>query len=111
MLKKVLLLLCSVLLAVSLPASAKDLPTYRLECNNGVFTPLKLEVPAGTKFRLEIYNTGTEAVEFESKQLRKEKVLSPKSSSFVVIYPLDPGQYDFFDDFHLSSPHGSIVAK
>jgi hypothetical protein len=111
MLKKLTLLLCSCLLATSLYATGEDLPTFKLYCNNGVFTPQKLQVPAGKKFKIEIYNTGTEAIEFESKQLRKEKALSPNSSSFVVIYPLDPGEYKFFDDFHIQTGQGSIIAK
>ena len=91
--------------------AAEDLPTFKLACNNGVFTPQKLVVPAGKKFRLDIVNTGTEAIEFESRQLRKEKALSPGATSFVVIFPLDPGEYKFFDDFHIQVGQGSIVAQ
>jgi hypothetical protein len=29
----------------------------------------------------------------------------------VVIAPLKPGSYTFFDDFHLSHPKGEIIAK
>ena len=97
--------------ALALPASAVDLPTFKLTCNNGVFTPQTLQVPSGKKFKIEIFNVGTEAIEFESMQLRKEKALSPGASSFVVIYPLDPGEYKFFDDFHIKVGQGRIVAK
>jgi plastocyanin len=89
----------------------EDLLTFSLNCNNGVFAPKVLQVPAGKKFKLEIHNVGTEAIEFESKQLRKEKALSPGGKSFVVIYPLEPGEYKYFDDFHVSVGQGSIVAK
>jgi len=57
-----------------------------------------------------VHNTGTNAVEFESLQLRKEKVLAPGAQSFVVIAPLQPGEYKFFDDFHQQA-QGVIVAK
>jgi hypothetical protein len=96
---------------VFVPLHAEDLLSFKLACNNGVFTPRVLQVPAGKKFRIDISNTGTQAIEFESKQLRKEKALSPGASSFVVIYPLDPGEYKFFDDFHLQQGQGSIIAK
>lgn len=92
-------------------ALAQDLPTFRLECANGVFKPRVLQVPAGKKIKVEIFNTGTDAIEFESVQLRKEKALSPGANSFVVIYPLDPGNYPFFDDFHPQGGGGVIVAK
>lgn len=111
MLKKLLPLLFASLLTTSVSAATEDLLTFKLYCNNGVFTPQILQVPAGKKFKIEIYNTGTEAIEFESRQLRKEKALSPNSSSFVVIFPLEPGEYKFFDDFHIRAGQGSIIAK
>lgn len=92
-------------------AFADDLPTFRLDCKNGVFTPAELQVPAGKKFKIEIYNTGTEAIEFESKQLKKEKAIAPGANSFVVIYPLEPGEYKFFDEFHMKTGQGRIIAK
>jgi plastocyanin len=107
--KKLLFTIC--LMLPALVAGAEDLPTFTLQCNNGVFIPQTLQVPAGKKFKIEIFNTGTEAVEFESKQLRKEKALSPGSSSFVVIFPLDPGEYKFFDDFHIQTGQGSVIAR
>jgi len=111
MLTKAAALSCLLLTGLAPALAAEDLPSFRLECNNGVFKPQKLQVPAGKKFRIEIFNTGTQAIEFESVQLRKEKALNPGGSSFVVIYPLDPGEYKFFDDFHIQVGQGSIVAK
>lgn len=98
------------LLALS-SAKAEDLLTFKLECNNGVFNPKTLNVPAGKKFKIEITNTGTESIEFESKPLRKEKALNPGGSSFVVIHPLKPGNYTFFDDFHMQQGPGTIVVQ
>ena len=93
------------------PARADDLPTFRIELKDGVATPLRLEVPAGTRFKVEIVNTGTTPAEFESVQLRKEKVIGPGAELFIVIRGLDPGEYDFFDDFHPTAPHAVLVAK
>ena len=104
-------LTCLLLTTLAPVFAAEDLPSFRLECNNGVFKPQKLLVPAGKKFRIDIFNTGTEAIEFESLQLRKEKALNPGGKSFVVVYPLDAGEYKFFDDFHIQAGPGSIVAK
>lgn len=90
---------------------AEDEPVFRIEFNNGKVTPLRLEVPAKTRFKLELHNVGTEPAEFESKELRKEKVLAPGASSTLVIRTLDPGEYDFFDDFHLDAPPAVLIAK
>ena len=96
--------------ALSGAAHAEDLPTFKLEMADGALNPARIEVPAGKRIKIEIRNTGKSAVEFESVELRKEKVLAPGADSFVVIAPLSPGQYKFFDDFHHSA-QGVIVAK
>lgn len=105
--------LCSFLFATALYAGAAhaDLPTYTVVAKDGRLTPATLAVPAGVRFKLVIRNEGREPVEFESLQLRKEKVLAPGARSFVVIAPLKPGEYDFFDEFHPGTSKGRIVAK
>jgi len=92
-------------------ARAEDLPTFQIELKDGVMTPLRLEVPADKTFKIEVTNAGTAPAEFESVQLRKEKVIAPGGKSFIVIRGLDPGEYDFFDDFHPTAPHAVLVAK
>ncbi|TAM00484.1 MAG: cupredoxin domain-containing protein [Paraburkholderia sp.] len=89
---------------------AADLPTFRLEMTDGKLNPARIEVPAGQRIKIEVHNTGKSAAEFESVQLRKETVLAPGADSFVVIAPLDPGEYKFFDDFHHQA-QGLIIAK
>lgn len=85
---------------LSAPALAADLPTFKLTFNtDGTFEPARLEVPAG-RFKLILINASQEPVEFESLQLRKEKVLGPGVTSFVVLSISRPGEYPFFDDFH-----------
>ena len=98
------------LLMITSSVFAAEKYTVELEMKDGELIPRILEVPAKTIIRIKITNTGTEPAEFESIQLRKEKVLAPGANSVVVIAPLKPGRYTFFDDFHLSHPHGEIVA-
>lgn len=94
-----------------LVAHAADEPTFRITFRDGVIAPLRLEVPARTRIRLELVNVGTSPAEFESTELRKEKVLAPGSESVMVLRSLDPGEYAFFDDFHLDMPQAVVVAK
>jgi hypothetical protein len=103
-------LLGFVCMAISAASWAADLLTFQLELKDGKLNPARIEVPAGKKIKIEIHNVGTSPAEFESIQLRKEKVLAPGASSFVVIAPMQPGEYKFFDDFHLEA-QGVIVAK
>src|SRR6266702_610450 len=106
--RKIAILATTALLAGA--AHAADLPTFKLEMNDSKLTPARIEVPAGQRNNIEVRNAGKGAAEFESVQLRKEKVLAPGADSFVVIAPLEPGEYKFFDDFHQQA-QGVIVAK
>lgn len=103
----------SFLLAAALYAGMAhaDLPTYTVVAKDGRLAPATLSVPAGVRFKIVIKNEGREPIEFESLQLRKEKVLAPGAQSFVVIAPLKPGKYDFFDEFHPDTSKGRIVAQ
>lgn len=105
------LLFAAVLGMASLTASAEELLTREITAKNGRFYPETIEVPANTKFKLLVKNEGPGAEEFESIELRKEKVLAPGASSFLVFAPLKPGVYRFFGEFHPNTAKGQIVAK
>lgn len=98
-------------LLLSFNASAADAFTVQLEMKNGALIPSTLKVPANTRIRIEVHNSGNSPAEFESTQMRKEKVLAPGAKSVVVIARLRPGQYSFFDDFHLDHPAGLVIAE
>lgn len=87
------------------------LPTFELTIRDGHFEPATIEVPARQRFKIVVHNAGSGPTEFESMPLRVEKVLSPGATSFVVIHPLKPGRYTFFDEFHMDLPEGEIIAK
>ncbi len=91
-------------------ARYSGLTTYLIEMKDGNLIPTQLVVPAKTKFRLVVRNVGSKPAEFESNQLRQEKVLFMGADANVVITPLDPGSYDYFDDF-APGINGKIVAK
>jgi hypothetical protein len=98
-------------IAGAAPVAADEMPSYRIEFKDGTITPMRLEVPAGKPFKIELYNTGTSAAEFESTEMHREKVIAPDSSTFFVVRRLDPGEYKFFDDFRPDGPQALIVAK
>jgi uncharacterized cupredoxin-like copper-binding protein len=104
--------LAALMLAVlPTPATADELPTLLLTAKNGRFQPETLEVPAGRKFKLVIKNEGPGPEEFEMNEPRKEKVLAPGASSFLVFMPLKPGVYRFFGEFHPDTAKGQLIAK
>ena len=92
-------------------AVASELLTFPIVIKDGRISPAKLEVPAGQKIKLTIRNEGPGPTEFENLELRVEKVLAPGASSFVVIHPLKPGSYRFFDEFHPTTSEMLLIAK
>jgi len=95
----------------SVGAQAEELAVFKLVARDGAFEPIKIEVPAGKRFKIEISNEGKGPMEFESRDLKQEKVLAAGAKSSVVINGLKPGAYVFFDDYHPDAPKGQIVAK
>lgn len=102
-------MIAACLLAVAAPASADDGP--HLTIRDHRFEPSRLEVPAGTKFRLTIKNEDATAEEFESSELHREKVVPPGQEIPLFLGPLNKGEYKFFGDYHQDTAQGVMVAK
>lgn len=78
---------------------AAEVATYRIELRDGELLPPVLVVPAKTRFKLHVVNIGTKPSEFESNQMRLEEVLFMGMDTTLTVTPLDPGEYDYFDEF------------
>jgi len=98
-------------LSAGAASAESDEPTFQIVFKGGAIAPLRLEVPAKTRFRLQIRNEDDAPAEFESVELHKEKVLAPHSETVMVIRTLDAGEYSFFDDFHPNAAPAVLVAK
>ena len=75
------------------------------------FSPAEPAAPAGKPLVLEIVNQDPTPAEFESKQLRAEKVVVGGGTISVNLRPLKPGRYRFFDDYHEATTEGFLVAQ
>ena len=96
-------------LAATVPAAAQDAkPTLTIQ--NRQFVPAELTIPAGQKVELIIRNQQQTPAEFESTSLHREKVVPPGGQVSVFVGPLEPGRYEFFDDFNRAA-RGFIVVK
>jgi plastocyanin domain-containing protein len=99
------------ILVISGAASAAETPPeVALSLDNGQFQPSEVKVKANAPFVLVVTNKGAKAAEFESKDLRVEKVVPAGKTVNVRIRALKPGSYAFFDDFNKAST-GRIVAE
>ncbi len=103
---------CAALLLAALavaPARADD-PTFAITLKNQQFVPSEIDIPAGVKVKLLVRNANPTASEFESHQLHREKIVTAGQEITVFVGPLDPGSYEFFDDFHPQT-RGHLIVK
>ena len=105
--KKILFLL---LIFLTLPAFAAE-KKYLTQIKNHQFEPAIIEVKANEKFTLIIENLDKTLEEFESNDLRKEKLVGAGKKITIAIQPLKPGEYKFFGDFHQKTAQGKIIVK
>lgn len=103
------LTLCALLLICAIPAFA-DAPTITITLRDHQFVPSEVPVPAGVKVTLVIRNEQQTAAEFESTSLHREKIVKASGEITVPVGPLEPGSYEFFDDFH-GATRGHLVVK
>lgn len=92
-------------------AMAADMPQYKLTIKDHKFQPTQLTVPAGTKFKVLVYNQDATPSEFESSDFNREKIVLPGGEATVFIGPLDKGHYKFFDDFHQDTGQGVLIVE
>jgi plastocyanin len=84
---------------------------YTLVIQDHRFQPAELTVPAGQKVKLTVENRDATPEEFESKSLKREKVIAGKSSATIMIGPLTSGRYPFVGEYNEKTAQGVIVAK
>lgn len=103
--------LAAFLLALAQPALAADIPTIRVELNDGQINVRRIELPARQRFRVEVVNRGKTPAEFESLPLGLELVVAPGSTRTRALPGKSPGTYPFFDEFHMETTKGEFVIK
>jgi len=94
---------------VAVPARAED-RTVALKVAEDGFSPSEIEAPSGARIRIEVTNATPVAIEFESFELNRERVVQPGQTVNVYLSGLDAGRYEFFDDFH-QQRRGVLVVK
>jgi hypothetical protein len=101
----------SLLSLASLPAEAKDPVTYEITLKGQTFTPSELNVPAGKPFIIRLKNENDAPAEFESKEMKFEKIVAGHSVIIVRVKALPGGTFEFVDEYHEDTARGTVVAK
>jgi len=96
--------------AVSTAVLAAE-PEFVIVIKDHKFEPAEVTVPANQKIKLVVDNQDSTAEEFESKSLKREKVVAAKSKATIMVGPLAPGRYPFVGEYNEKTAKGVIVAK
>jgi plastocyanin len=105
------LLIGCLLLVPGLLDAADDLTDVALVIENNRFQPEEIKVKAGASFVLVITNKDKKAEEFESKDLRIEKVIPAGKTVRLKMPALKAGTYSFVGEYNEKTAKGKIVAE
>ncbi len=97
--------------ALMAPGLARAADAIQITLKDHHFSPAAITVPSDARFRLEVINLDATPAEFESPDLRAEKIVVPGGHVMVMAGPLKAGTYGFVDDYHPDVARGTAIAK
>lgn len=92
-------------------AQAAEVAEVSVVIRNHRFEPAEIKVPAGRKVKLVLSNQDGTPEEFESHELKREKVIPAGARATVFIGPLEKGRYPFFGEFNQATAQGVVVVE
>ena len=111
------LLLCSFLMwAGNASAQTTYTPTNadgRIEIviKDHKFEPAEIRVPVGQRIELLVDNQDSTAEEFESNELKVEKVIAGGAQGIIRLRALDAGEYPFVGEFNEETAQGILIVE
>jgi len=92
-------------------AGAGDTVSASVTLKDHRFVPDEIRVPAGVRVELKVHNLDATPEEFESTDLRREKIVTGNGKITVWIGPLPKGEYGFYGEFHQETAQGKLIAE
>ena len=109
--KKLFRIITALTFILSASSALAEEKEFLIQIKDHKFEPAEIEVPANEKFKLIVENLDKTLEEFESVDLKKEKLVGTKKKIKITVEPLAVGEYKFFGDFHQKTAQGKIVVK
>lgn len=100
----------AILLASSSLAFAEGV-NLRITIKNHRFQPSELRAPSGQPIALRVINADPTPEEFESKDLRVERVIPGNGATTFQLRPLQPGRYRYFGEFNEATATGFLIIE
>lgn len=104
------ILLAALFSLAAAPAFAET-KSFEITIKDHQFAPDRVEIPANEKVKLLVKNQDPTPEEFESHELKREKVIPGNSQATINVGPLKPGEYTFFGEFNEKTAQGRLVVK
>jgi hypothetical protein len=108
--KKLLYLFLYVFAFIS-PALAYEKETHEIEIKDHKFYPNVIETTKDKVIKLRIFNKDKTIEEFESFDLKREKIVAGNRKIVITVGPLKPGEYIFFGELHPETAQGKLIIK
>jgi plastocyanin len=103
--------LAAMLAAGAAGLAAADPPVINVLIKDHRFAPAEIRVPAGQPVVLMVTNADPLAEEFDSTDLKVEKVIAGGQKGQVRLRPLRPGRYAFMGEYHSATAQGVVVVQ
>jgi plastocyanin len=84
---------------------------FLIQIKDHKFVPSTINVSANNNFKLIIENLDKTLEEFESDDLKKEKLVPAGKKITIAVNALKAGEYKFYGDFHQKTAQGKIIVK
>ncbi|MGE0146165.1 MAG: cupredoxin domain-containing protein [Parvibaculaceae bacterium] len=101
----------SVLSLANAATRAADTKTYEMTLTGRTFAPAELKVPAGESFIIRLKNENDAPAEFESTDMKFEKIVAGHSQILTRVKPLPGGVFEFYDEYHQDEARGTVVSE
>lgn len=82
-----------------------------LQIKEHKFIPEVIYSTADAVIKIRVSNLDQTVEEFESYDLKREKIVPAGGKIIVTVGPLKPGEYSFFGEFHESTAQGKLVIR
>ena len=97
------------LFLIATPVAADDAIPVTLQ--NHKFTPNVIKVKANQPAMITMVNKDATAEEFDSSDLKIEKVVAGNQSGNIRVRALKPGTYHFMGEYHDKTAQGVVIAE
>ena len=99
------------MLAGTVQVRAAEPTTLNLTIKDHRFDRQEIRVPANTPLIIKVKNADSSAEEFDSSDLKVEKIMTPGGEITVRVRPLKPGRYEFAGEYNADTASGVIIAE